>query len=134
MDIVGFMDQSFIACYDGIRVIVPLVEASWLRIPSPETCPILQSKRQLIVLEVVEEDRVLMGSIRQCEPDPWTQIHQRFPKGMELTGTVSKVTPEWVEVELPDGFFGMIPKEAMIEGGYEYADFGDLLSMGSESI
>jgi len=124
VDIVAISGCNYIGHYfDNIEVLVPIYEVSWLETDLPEETKLLYTLQQLVIYEKSEERRVLKGSIRRLEEDPWPQIHQRLPKGTELRATVLEVTSQFVRVALPDGLTGIIPKEAMMRGGFEYADF-----------
>ena len=47
-----------------------------------------------------------------------------------MRATVSEVTPNFVKVELPGGLKGIIPRESMLQAGFEYADFETTLVKG----
>jgi ribosomal protein S1 len=108
---------------DGIEVVIPRIELSWDVLSPPRDDQLLNTTQRITILERIDESRSLTGSIRSLTDDPWPEIHKKLPKGTELRATVAEVTPHFVRVNLPGGLQGIIPKEAMIDAGYEYKDF-----------
>jgi predicted RNA-binding protein with RPS1 domain len=115
-------------CYTGlyeddIEICIPRYELSWTETPPPDSTDLLNTTQKVVIYEKSDQAQELKGSLRQLEEDPWPNIHQRLPKGTELRGTVAEVNPHFVRVNLPDGLQGIIPSEAMVKAGFEYADY-----------
>jgi predicted RNA-binding protein with RPS1 domain len=124
VDIVGIAGPNYIGHYcDNIEILIPKYEVSWLGSDDFDPNGLLQSRQKIIIYERSGERRLIKGSIRRMEQNPWPKIHKRFPKGKELRAIVQDVTPDFVRVSLPDGLTGHIPKEEMMLGGFEYADY-----------
>jgi small subunit ribosomal protein S1 len=96
-------------------------EVSWLS--TTETASLVGTQQTLRVYEVDANSRIIRGSIRRLEKDPWPALAKRFPKGTKLTGKVVKTTPQFVHVDIGDGIIAGVPKGRMITAGYEYASY-----------
>lgn len=131
IDIVAISGQNCMGHYvDNIEVILPVYEVSWLETNMDEIAKLLNTRQKVIIYEKSEESRIIKGSIRRLQEDPWPQIHKRLPKGTNLRAAVLEVNPSFVRVQLPEDLIGIIPREAMIRGGYEYADFENSVVVG----
>ncbi len=124
VDIVGVTGSNYVGDYcDNIEIFIPKHEVDWLGSDESEANDILNGRKKIMIYERSVERRIIKGSIRRLEQNPWPKIHKRLPKGKELSAIVQAVTPNFVSVSLPEGLTGHIPKEEMILGGFEYADF-----------
>lgn len=124
VDIVGVAGTNYIGYYcENIEILIPQHEMRWLGSDESERTDILNSRQRIIIYELSVERRIIKGSIRRLEQNPWPKIHKRLSKGKELRAIVQEVTPDFVRVSLPEGLTGHIPKDEMIQGGFEYADF-----------
>ncbi len=113
-----------------IEVVLPRSEISWIDPIEPTDTSLIGEQLYLVITEKLDDERVLKGSIRQQEKDPWPLIHKRFPKGTQLRGIVAEVTPNCVRVNLPDGFQGILPESALRQAGFELADFAQTVVEG----
>ncbi|HTR97455.1 MAG TPA: S1 RNA-binding domain-containing protein, partial [Candidatus Acidoferrales bacterium] len=52
--------------------------------------------------------RISLG-LKQVSDDPWPQLAEKFPPGMELTGTVNRLFDRGAIVDLGNGIEGFIP-------------------------
>lgn len=129
--IIGFSGITYIAEYlDKIEVLIPLYEVSWLGVEPDQREKLLNTTQRILVYDKSAEQHALRGSIRRLEEDPWPKIHERYPKGTECRVSVLDVSRDGVAVELPEGVKGILPREAMIRGGYEYADYENTVVKG----
>jgi predicted RNA-binding protein with RPS1 domain len=115
--------KSLIASYGDFEIIIPVEEVSWLVYQNIEDLNILDTKQTVVVTFRDDATRILRGSIRQMEVNPWPQIQKTLPTGTKLRGTVKNVTPYSIIVELPGNLYGFLPKKAIVIAGYDYDDF-----------
>lgn len=115
---------------DDIEIYLPFTEVFWIGPHNAEKDDLTGTSQKVIVYEKSEEKRELKGSIRQLDEDPWPQIHKSLPKGTELRTAVIDFSEQSVRVSLPGGLEGYIPNEAMMRGGFEYADYETSLVKG----
>jgi small subunit ribosomal protein S1 len=108
---------------ENVEVIVPRDEIAWLPSAMPPDNDLVDSQQRVLIIEKCEAEHLLRGSIRRLLEDSWPQLRERYPKGTEVRGTVTGVRSGYVEVLLPGGVPGIVPRAAMEEGGHEFADF-----------
>jgi predicted RNA-binding protein with RPS1 domain len=118
-------DTNCYYCYSAthLEVILPRHEISWTDHIRTDDTSLIGQELTLKITEKNEEQRKLIGSLRQLEDDPWPLIHKKLPKGTKLRGRVSEVTKDFVLVELPDGLEGRLPSSCLVDAGYELADY-----------
>ncbi|MGB9789233.1 30S ribosomal protein S1 [Thermotoga caldifontis] len=68
---------------------------------------------QVEVIEVDPEKRRLALSYKRAQGDPWENITERYKEGDVVSGTILKVLPTGVIVELEDGVTGLVPKSEL---------------------
>ncbi|MCX5831926.1 MAG: hypothetical protein NT140_08580 [Deltaproteobacteria bacterium] len=121
----SFCDGVNYYCHtsDDVEVLLPRCEISWTDHVDPADTALVGQQLSLVIFEKNDDERILKGSIRQQEGDPWPLIHKRLLKGTQLRGTVVEVTPLFVRVKLPDGLQGILPDSSLRKAGFELADF-----------
>ncbi|MEW5844503.1 MAG: S1 RNA-binding domain-containing protein [Bacteroidota bacterium] len=119
----GSWNNNYICHYlENIEIHVPFSEISWL----PDDLlgnNLTGLKCKVKIMEVCEEKLLIKGSIKRTSLDQWYKLHKKYPVGTELIGKVVEINTEFVKLSLPDGLFGIIPKDYMIKGGFEYQDY-----------
>lgn len=113
-----------------IEIFIPKNEISWYLLSDVERQKFENTIVDVKVIRSERTERILQGSIRQLEQDPWPTIHQSLSKGMIFNGKVCEVSEEYVGVKVDNGLVGRIPKSALITAGYEYANFKQNLVIG----
>lgn len=100
---------AFIQLEPGVEGLVHVSELSWTRrIARPSD--VLQENQEVeaIVISVSKEEQKLSLSIRHLEPNPWEEIHLRYPIGRPVKGVVRNTTAYGAFVELEEGIDGMV--------------------------
>lgn len=118
----------------GIGVLEGLVHISEVSWDKVDDLTALYKKGQRIkaqVLAVNEEHGKLTLSVKQLQDDPWDDFAEKYPEGTTLTGTVSKVVPFGVFVQVASGIEGLIHESKL--GGIPYVQ-GDQASVVIDSI
>lgn len=82
--------------------LVHVSELSWEKVEDPTKMFTVGDKVEVLVIAKEETTGRLNLSLKQLQPDPFAQISQKYTKDLEVTGTVSKVTPYGVFVMLAD--------------------------------
>lgn len=116
----------------NIEILIHHQELSWTEAPNLESADLIGSIQKVRIIEKSDQNRILKGSIRHLLEDPWPEIHRKLPKGTRLRGTVIEINPDFVRLKLPDGLQGIVPKEAMVRGGFEYADYKNTIVLGQK--
>ena len=96
---------------DGVGHIEGLVhisEISWEKVDHPKNYHQVGNRIKVKVLGVDEKTNKLNLSVKQLSDDPWKVIDKDYPVGTTLTGTVSRVEPFGVFVNVEDGVDGLI--------------------------
>jgi len=124
---------AYRALFDGnIEILIPRQELSWIEAPDPESTELIGTVQKVRIIERPDQERILKGSIRNLVENRWPEIHKRLPKGTRLRGIVMEINPNFVRLKLPDGLQGIVLKEAMVSGGFEYADYKNTLALGQK--
>jgi len=100
---------AFIQLEPGVEGLIHVSELSWTRrIARPSD--VLQESQEVeaIVISVSKEEQKLSLSVRHLEPNPWEEIHLRYPVGRPVKGIVRNTTAYGAFVELEEGIDGMI--------------------------
>jgi len=100
---------AFVQLEPGVEGLIHVSELSWTRrIARPSD--VLQEAQEVeaIVISVSKEEQKLSLSVRHLEPNPWEEIHLRYPVGRPVKGTVRNTTAYGAFVELEEGIDGMI--------------------------
>lgn len=122
--------QKLIGSYNGLSVIIPFTQVAWFQPTENEIMDFIGNKVRIKVNEINNEDFFIEGSIRNVQENPWPNIHKSLPKGKEFTGRVIEINDYFVRVEVENSIRGIIPKEKMLEAGYEYRNFIENLKIG----
>jgi small subunit ribosomal protein S1 len=99
----------FIGIEDGIDGLVHLQDISWSRkIKNPADQFKKGDEVEAVVLHIdPDKERFALG-IKQLGIDPWDKVHEKFPIGSVVTGTVSKILDFGAVVELEDEIEGLV--------------------------
>lgn len=94
----------------GIEGLVHLSELSWKRTSNPSEVLQVGDEVKVYVLNIDEEQQRLALSIKRLEPDPWTQLEDRYRIGQLVEVTITKITKFGAFASLDDeyGLVGLI--------------------------
>jgi small subunit ribosomal protein S1 len=100
---------AFVELEPGVEGLVHVSEISWTkRIARPSDVLEVGQEIEGQVIEVNKDDQKLSLSMRALEPNPWDEIHLRYPVGQSVKGIVRNLTAYGAFVELEEGIDGMI--------------------------
>ncbi|MDH3217043.1 MAG: 30S ribosomal protein S1 [Candidatus Krumholzibacteria bacterium] len=100
---------AFIELEKGVEGLIHISEMSWTRhIKHPSKLLSIGEKIVAMVLKVDKEHQKISLGLKQTEPDPWSQIEQKYPVGTKLMGQVRNLTNFGAFVELEEGIDGLL--------------------------
>jgi len=100
---------AFIELEVGIDGLIHISDMSWgKRLTHPEEILKKGQKIEAAVLSVEQESRKIALGLKQLTADPWPQILKRYPQGLEVEGTVGRVTNFGVFVQLEKDLEGLL--------------------------
>ena len=106
----------------GIDGLVHVSELSWSHVHHPPEVVKVGDPVQVQVLDVdLDRERISLG-LKQTTEDPWKMLVKDFPVGSIIEGTVTKLVPFGVFVELGDGVEGLVHISEMAKGHVETPD------------
>lgn len=123
----------------GIEGLIPISELAWKRTEKTEDVVEDGEVVKVLIREIDwENDRVSL-SLRQAQGDPWLNIDKRYAVGQKMKGTVTKLMPFGVFVELEPGVDGLVHISKLGQGKYikhpkEVVKEGDELEVVVENI
>lgn len=101
---------AFVEVLPGLEGLVHLSEMSWAkRINKAEEAVAVGDTVTVKIKEFSVERRRISLSLRDAEGDPWSEVAERFPVGMEVTGTVESRAQFGLFVNLMPGVTGLLP-------------------------
>ena len=122
---------AFVELSPGIEGLVHISEISWSRIADPsEVLKIGQSVGvKILKIEEVGGRMNVSLSIKQGEPEPWSQLPESLAEGRVVRGRVERREPYGIFVKLAEGITGLLPKSvAIASAGFNF----DKIKVGDE--
>jgi small subunit ribosomal protein S1 len=100
---------AFIELEKGIEGLVHVSEMSWdKRLRHASKIVAIGDTVEAIVLSLNKNERKISLGMKQTEPNPWTVVEDKYPKGTVTYGKVRNVTDFGVFVNLDEGIEGLI--------------------------
>jgi small subunit ribosomal protein S1 len=100
---------AFIELEQGIEGLVHVSEMTWSkRAKHPSKLVQPGQEVEAIVLNVNPTERRISLGMKQLEPNPWEQLHIKYPPGAQVEGKVRNLTDFGAFVEIEDGIDGLI--------------------------
>jgi small subunit ribosomal protein S1 len=100
---------AFVELEQGVEGLVHVSEISWTRrVARASDVLTVGEEVDVVVLSINKDDQKIALGIRQTEENPWDTVHERYPVGSRVSGTVRNFTSYGAFVELEDGIDGMI--------------------------
>ncbi|MFN3648377.1 MAG: 30S ribosomal protein S1 [Armatimonadota bacterium] len=97
----------------GVDGLLHISEMSWTRIKHPSEVLKVGDEIQVMVLKTnLEQNRISLG-LRQILPDPWTEAQEKFLPGDIVNGSVTRIVPFGVFVQLEGGIEGIVPNNEL---------------------
>ncbi|MEF3168342.1 MAG: 30S ribosomal protein S1 [Deltaproteobacteria bacterium] len=100
---------AFIELEEGVEGLVHISEMSWTkRIRHPSQLLKPGDHVQAVVLKVDPASRRISLGLKQIEPNPWELLHERYPVGTVIEGTVKNVTDFGIFIGIEEGIDGLV--------------------------
>lgn len=110
---------------------VPPWEISWGRVGNIKDNFNIGDKVKVKILDVNPEDRRILLSIKQVEPNPWEIIDKILKVGEKIKGKIINITDFGIFLEIKPGLEGLIPRRLLswerIENIEEVFKIGDIV-------
>ncbi len=101
---------AFVELEEGIDGLVHVSDMSWTkRVAHPSEVLKKGDTVEVVILSIDKEHRRISLGLKQVSDDPWPQLADRFPSGLELTGTINRLFDRGAIVDLGDGIEGFVP-------------------------
>lgn len=98
----------------GIIGFLPLSELSWTRrINRPSDVLEVGMEIETVVTSFHADNQTLFLSFRRLEPNPWDEMHLRYPTGRSVKGILRSVNPKTVSIELEEGINGFFDENEL---------------------
>ena len=100
---------AFVELKPGIEGLVHVTEMSWTkRVKHPSKLVSIGDEVEAMVLDLdISSKRISLG-IKQCEPNPWTMLTQKYPVGTVIRGPIRNITDFGVFVGIEEGIDGLV--------------------------
>ena len=92
----------------GIDGLVHVSEISWNRVEHPSQALKVGEEVDVKIIELVPERERIGLSIRQAQPDPWTEVARKFKPGEVVEGRITRLVNFGAFVELIPGVEGLV--------------------------
>lgn len=89
--ITGVVDFGAFVNVDGIEGLIHISEISWERVNNPADYVKVGDTVEAKII-AIDKDRLSL-SLKQLQEDPWIKEVEKFGKGDEVEGTVTRITP-----------------------------------------
>ena len=100
---------AFVELEAGVEGLIHVSEMSWTRhIKNASEIYSIDEEVNAEVLAIDKADRKISLGVKQLEPDPWSQIEDKYIVGTVHKGKIINLTQFGVFVELDDGIEGLI--------------------------
>ena len=99
----------FVELEKGIEGLVHISEMSWSKhVKHPSKMVSIRDEVEAMILTLDKEKKRISLGMKQIEPNPWEEIEEKYPIGVEVIGTIRNLTDFGAFIELEDGVDGLI--------------------------
>ncbi len=100
---------AFVELEPGIEGLVHISEMSWTkRVNHPSEKVSVGDEVEVMVLNVDTNRRRISLGIKQCQPNPWDVLEDRYPVGAVVRGRIRNITDFGIFLGVEDGIDGLI--------------------------
>lgn len=92
----------------GVDGLIHVSELSWKKIDNPSSILKVGDVVKVRVISFDKEKQKVSLGYRKIEDNPWYNIEEKYPVGSIVTGTVLRMVPFGVFVELEEGVEGLV--------------------------
>lgn len=98
----------FVDIGNGVEGLIRINELTWGRRKDPHEVVKVGDKIKVKVLSVNLDNEKVSLSLRQTKPHPWEIVEEKYPIGSVVEGTVLRIHPFGIVLELDEGITGLI--------------------------
>jgi small subunit ribosomal protein S1 len=100
---------AFVEIEKGIEGLIHISEMSWTQhVKHPSQMVSMGQIVNAVILSLDKDGKKISLGMKQLEPDPWSNLLEKYPIGSRHTGTVRNLTNFGVFVELEEGIDGLV--------------------------
>jgi len=100
---------AFVEIAPGVEGLIHVSEMSWSQhLRSAQEFLKVGDEVEAVILTLDREERKMSLGIKQLKPDPWENIHEKYPVGSKHVAKVRNFTNFGVFVEIEEGVDGLI--------------------------
>jgi len=100
---------AFVKLEEGIEGLVHISEMSWTRrISHPNELVQIDDEIDVVVLGINKEKQEISLGMKQTQDNPWDHVHERYPPGNVVQGTVRNLTNYGAFIEIEEGIDGLL--------------------------
>ena len=92
----------------GVDGLLHITDLSWGRVSHPSELVSLDQKLNVVVLDYDKERQRISLGLKQLQPHPWENIHEKYKAGDVVEGKVVSITDYGAFVELEKGIEGLV--------------------------
>ena len=120
------VDNNLIRVFIGSKVCcLPLSEISW----SNKT-NLLKEKDELEAVVVkIEQDGLVMLSVKRLQEDPWKKVREKYYVGMKVKGKIQRVLQMGLAIDLGDSITALLHRKTI--GFAKDTNFFDYILLGN---
>jgi len=100
---------AFVELGNGIEGLIHVSEMSWSkRIRHPSKIVQVEEEVEVVVLALDTDNRRISLGMKQCEPNPWEVVQEKYHVGDVIRGKIRNITDFGVFIGIEDGIDGLI--------------------------
>ena len=121
---------AFIELENGVDGLIHISDLSWKKIKHPSEKLKKKDEVKAIVLNIDKANCRISLGVKQLQPDPWDDIAKSYSIGMDVEGTIIKITGFGAFAEFGDGLEGLIHITQL--GSKSVSEPGKLVEVGQK--
>jgi small subunit ribosomal protein S1 len=100
---------AFVELEEGIEGLIHVSEMSWTKkVKHPSQILAVGDQVEAVVLDLdIPRKRISLG-LKQIEPNPWTVIEEKYPKGTVIEGKIKNITDFGIFIGIDEGIDGLV--------------------------
>jgi len=100
---------AFVELEEGIEGLIHVSEMSWTKkIKHPSQILTVGETVEAVVLDLdIPRKRISLG-LKQIEPNPWSVIEEKYPKGTVIEGKIKNITDFGIFIGIDEGIDGLV--------------------------
>ena len=92
----------------GVDGLLHITDLSWGRVEHPEEIVKLDQRLNVAVIDFDENSKRVSLGLKQLQPHPWDEIHEKYPENLRVQGRVVSIADYGAFIELEKGVEGLI--------------------------